>query len=197
MRISVQYALALLTLAIFAPLLAGCDHKAQTAQTQPLAPPIVDAPPPKPAPVSPADLPPPVIGEPKPATTDKTPSTKPAETPKKPVHHPKKPAATPPAETSAPAQEAANVPPSPGVSAVGTLSTGSSGDLRTETQDTIAATEKGVNAITRTLSDSEAKTAAQIHEFLKQARDALTSGDVDGAHTLAIKAKVLLTELNQ
>ena len=33
------------------------------------------------------------------------------------------------------------------------------------------------------------KTAAQIREFLKQARQALTSGDVDGAHTLAVKAK--------
>jgi hypothetical protein len=30
---------------------------------------------------------------------------------------------------------------------------------------------------------------------LKQARDALASGDVDGANTLAAKAKVLLAEL--
>jgi hypothetical protein len=60
----------------------------------------------------------------------------------------------------------------------------------------IRATEKGVNSITRRLSDSETKTAAQIHEFLKQAREALTSGDVDGAATLAKKAKVLLAELN-
>jgi hypothetical protein len=32
---------------------------------------------------------------------------------------------------------------------------------------------------------------------LKQAHVALASGDVDGAHTLAAKAKALLTELNQ
>jgi predicted adenine nucleotide alpha hydrolase (AANH) superfamily ATPase len=69
--------------------------------------------------------------------------------------------------------------------------------LRTQTEDTITATEKGVNSITRTLTDSEVKTAAQIHEFLKQAREALNTDDVDGAHTLAMKAKVLLTELNQ
>ena len=31
---------------------------------------------------------------------------------------------------------------------------------------------------------------------MKQARDALTAGDVDGAHTLALKAKVLLDELH-
>jgi hypothetical protein len=61
----------------------------------------------------------------------------------------------------------------------------------------INATEKGVNGITRSLNDSETKTAAQIHEFLKQAREALATGDVDGALTLAKKAKVLLAELNQ
>ena len=40
-------------------------------------------------------------------------------------------------------------------------------------------------------------TAAQIREYLKQARVALGSGDVDGASTLAAKAKVLLGELNR
>ena len=37
----------------------------------------------------------------------------------------------------------------------------------------------------------------QIKEFLKQARTALASGDVDGANTLAKKAKALLGELSQ
>jgi len=61
----------------------------------------------------------------------------------------------------------------------------------------IAATERGLNNITRPLSDGEQKIAAQIRDFLKQARVALTSGDVDGAHTLASKAGVLLKELTQ
>jgi hypothetical protein len=47
------------------------------------------------------------------------------------------------------------------------------------------------------LSDSDQKTADQIREFLKEARTALASGDVDGAHTLAAKAQVLLAALNQ
>jgi hypothetical protein len=68
--------------------------------------------------------------------------------------------------------------------------------MRQTTDDSIASTEKALNGITRKLNDQEQKTAAQIHEFLKQARDALTSGDVDGAHTLALKAKVLLDELH-
>jgi hypothetical protein len=61
----------------------------------------------------------------------------------------------------------------------------------------IATTERGLNGITRSLNEQEQKTAAQIREFLKQARDALSTNDVDGAHTLAVKAKVLLSELTQ
>jgi len=41
------------------------------------------------------------------------------------------------------------------------------------------------------------KTADQIREFLKQARAALASGDVDGARTLAAKAKALLDVLTE
>jgi hypothetical protein len=51
--------------------------------------------------------------------------------------------------------------------------------------------------IGRKLNGQEEKTAGQIREFLKQARAALGSGDVDGAHTLAAKAKVLLGELSR
>jgi hypothetical protein len=191
MRISVKYAIWLLALM---PLAQGCDQKKPKAQTQTqtLAPPIIDIPPTQPSTVSKADLPPPVIGdtEPKPAANDA--ANKPPEPAKKPVHHPKKPA---PAASGT--QEAANANPAPAVSAIGQLSGGASGDLRTTTEETINSTEKGVNGITRTLNDTEVKTAAQIHEFLKEAREALTTGDVDGAHTLANKAKVLLTELNQ
>jgi hypothetical protein len=52
-----------------------------------------------------------------------------------------------------------------------------------------------LNGLNRSLSAAEKKTAAQIREYLKQGREALISGDVDGAHTLAAKAKVLLDEL--
>jgi hypothetical protein len=47
------------------------------------------------------------------------------------------------------------------------------------------------------LNDQEQKTAEHIREFLKQAKAALASGDVDGASTLAAKAKVLLSELQR
>ena len=52
-----------------------------------------------------------------------------------------------------------------------------------------------MSGLNRQLSDPEKKTADQVRDFLKQAREALSSGDMDGAHTLAAKAKVLLAEL--
>ena len=195
MRISVTHAVRLLPLLAVLPLLQGCTQKQPKPQPQVLAPPILDVPPDKPAAVSTADLPPPVVGTPPPAQPDpNAAASQPPPPPKKPVHR-KKPATTP----AQPAQDAANTPPagSPSVSAIGELSSGASGDARSQADEAINSTEKGLNAITRTLSDSESKTAAQIREFLKQARAALTTGDVDGALTLTKKAKVLLAELNQ
>jgi hypothetical protein len=172
-------------------LLSGCVHKQKTAQNQPaLAPPIEDAPPPKPD-KAPVNLPPPVITVPTPAqpAATNTPPLPPAPKPK-PHHKPK------PAEGDQGTQVAINTPPA-AVSAVGSLSSGEPADLRKQTDATISDTERGLNGITRQLSDQEKKTSAQIREFLKQARAALTTGDVDGAHTLAQKAKVLLAELTQ
>jgi hypothetical protein len=45
------------------------------------------------------------------------------------------------------------------------------------------------------LSEQEQLTVEHIREFLKQAKQALASGDVDGASTLAAKARVLLAEV--
>jgi hypothetical protein len=89
------------------------------------------------------------------------------------------------------------VPENPGVSAIGQLSSGEPSDQRHDTEDSIAATERGLNGLGRSLNDQEQKPAGQIREYIKQAREALLSGDVDGAKTLAAKAKVLLGELNQ
>jgi ribosomal protein S20 len=85
---------------------------------------------------------------------------------------------------------------SSGVSAIGQLSMGGEPyDLQQQTANSIAATERSLNSITRRLSDQEQKTAVHIREFLKKAREALATGDTDGAHTLAAKAKVLLDEI--
>jgi hypothetical protein len=100
------------------------------------------------------------------------------------------------------AEEAANNPEGsgstvPAVSAIGELTSGDPADFRQQTEASIAAIERGLTGINRTLSDPEQKTADHIKEFVKQAKTALASGDVDGAHTLAEKAKVLLDELTK
>jgi hypothetical protein len=88
-------------------------------------------------------------------------------------------------------------PPNPEVSAIGQLSSGDPASSRQQTEDSITDIERRLNGINRPLSDSEQKTANHIREFLKQARAALASGDVEGAHTLAGKAQVLLMELTK
>ena len=170
--------------------LVAC-HKQQQAQVQPLAPPVEDNPPPAPS-TAPVNLPPPVVTIPaEPTKNAPTPPTKP------PAKHKKaKTTEGTPTTASGDNEVAANPAPNPGVPAIGQLSSGDPADYK-ETEDMITATENGLNKITRTLSDTEHKTADQIREDLKEAKSALTSGDVDGAHTLAEKAKVLLQELTQ
>jgi hypothetical protein len=174
-------------------LLAGCTHKTQQAQMQPLAPPIIDTPPPSAQP-APADLPPPVVTVPQqPQPQQQAEPEAPHKTETKPAHrsqrHPK-PEQPKPAEQSSSST-------GPEVSAIGQLTSGDSGDLRSQTEQAVASIDQGLKKITRPLSGQEQKTAAQIREFLKQARTALSAGDVDGAHTLAIKARVLLGELSK
>jgi hypothetical protein len=88
------------------------------------------------------------------------------------------------------------VTPSP----IGQLTTGDSAmgeKAKHETADLISSTEQGLGGIKRSLSTEEKVTAAQIRTFLKQAQQALDNGDTDGAHGLALKAKLLLDELTK
>lgn len=177
-------------------MLAGCFmHRQPQVVNQPLAPPIEDTPPPSPVPSPPqSELPPPVISQPADTTTanQQQQATAPveAEQPKTvPKHHKEK---APSRNTQVASSGEANT-----VSAIGQLTAGDGGDLRSQTDASIQSTDQGLKEITRPLNYQEKKIVAQIHEFLKQARTALGSGDVDGAHTLAMKAKVLLDELKK
>ena len=163
-------------------LLSGCFlHKTPKTPVKPTAPPIdtsSNVPPP-------TQLPPPEVTIPtKPQVAD---TKLPEELPKPPAKH-RKPVNT---DTQ---QASLGTPATP---AIGQLSSGDPPDSRRQTEASIGATERGLNGINRKLNDQDQKTAAHIREFLKQAKDALASGDVDGASTLAEKAKVLLTELLQ
>jgi hypothetical protein len=175
-------------------LLSACAHNTNVAQMQAMAPPIDDAPPPN---LAPANLPPPVITIPK---TDKPVIVVQEQPTKQPPKHKKtasKSAGTTPANpTAGPpgTQVAENAPPSE-VNAGGEFATQVTPDSKKQAEDSIVEIEKGLNGIGRKLSDTEEKTSMQIKEFLKQARTALNTGDVDGAKTLAAKAKALLGEL--
>jgi type IV secretory pathway VirB10-like protein len=159
--------------------LAGCIHWPHKEKL-----------PPPPPTISPSTAPPPTQLPPPEVTIPTTPpvnATKlPEQTPKPPAKHRKQPSAPEAQQTSNGA---------PAVSAIGQLSSRDASDSRRQTQASIDATERSLNGIKRNLSDQDQKTVAHIREFLKQAKDALTTGDIDGATTLVAKAKVLLNEL--
>jgi outer membrane biosynthesis protein TonB len=163
-------------------LMTACNHRQQTAQLPPLAPPEA------------ANIPPPANAPPPPNETIPTEPTQKAPTPPVPAERPvkKKKKPKPPAEAT---QQAANPSPSPEVSAIGQLSSGDPAELRRETENSINSIEEGLQKINRSLDDTEQKTADHIREYIKEAKAALVSGDVDGAHNLTDKARVLLNEL--
>jgi hypothetical protein len=80
---------------------------------------------------------------------------------------------------------------------IGQITAGPTADTngsRQEAVSLISTTERGVNSL-KNLNGDQSKTVAQIRSFLEQAQRALHNGDIDGAHTLATKAKTLLDEL--
>ena len=193
-------------IAVLVPLclIAGCGHK-----TQATPPPAAQAPiypPSEVAKTAPApQLPPPNPLDVKEGSPAAPPP--PLPTPHKTTHHKQKPpdaaqtqaAKDAAASTAATTQQAAAGEP-PEMSPIGQLS--SAGDrsgvpTRREIQDLITATENGLNGLKRALSSDEQLTAGQIRTFLTKARQALDQDDLDGANTLANKAKVLLGELTK
>jgi hypothetical protein len=81
--------------------------------------------------------------------------------------------------------------------AIGQITAGPTQDTsesRQQAAKLITTTEQGVNSLKK-LNGDQNKTVAQIRSFLEQAQRALHAGDVDGANTLATKAKTLLDEL--
>lgn len=189
---------------LLAVLATGCKHKAplvvpvQAAQTPalPAKPVEVAALPPVPQPDTPKVGPPGSDQPPKP----------PQPQPKHTTRHRTKPTPpTTPAAGDQPVKEPGTTQQAiageaPAASPIGQLSTAgdsSSGFSKHDIQDTIDATEKGLNDLKRTLSPAEQETTVQIRTFLTKAREALAQDDLEGAHTLAVKAKVLLDELTR
>ena len=190
---------AIAVTAIFFMSLAGCRHKQNSAPPPQAQAPASTAPPEQMAhvPSLPALPPPPTpdVGvaesHPKPAETAHAHKTN---------HHKTAPAKTETANTTAPPDKplAANAP-AVDASPIGQLSS-TSGNVSTgrgDIEQLINSTEKGLNGISRALSSDEQLTSTQIRSFLAKAKEALAENDLDGAQTLAVKAKVLLEELTK
>jgi len=106
----------------------------------------------------------------------------------------------PTATTSQPVQVAsAETPLSPQQTAIGALSSGgeSSPRAQQEATDLIASIDKRLNALSAQKAEAEKAEISKVRNFQRQAQEALTSGDAEGAKTLATKAKLLLDDLEK
>jgi hypothetical protein len=171
---------------------AGCQHK-----------PVFIAPPLAPVTVS---VPPPTHrddGEPISEPVEPEPSSNiPAETPpqkprrvKKPVS---KPAATP--VVVPPTQpQVASTEPAPEASIIGQLTLGGevNSAARQQTQDLIKTTQQRVDGLSQDIQNKHPDQVKQVRYFLKQAVDAFKTGDIEGAKTLANKARILLDDIQR
>jgi hypothetical protein len=116
----------------------------------------------------------------------------------KPKREKKKPA--PKAPAPEPVQVASAAPePSPEETAIGALTAGGEANPQTkqEAADLISSSEKRLNALPAQKAEDEKAQVSKVKNFLKDAQEALKTGDAEGAKTLATKAKLLLDDLEK
>jgi ribosomal protein S20 len=94
---------------------------------------------------------------------------------------------------------AAPAPPTAGEVAIGSLTAGGEASPQTkqEAAELIASSEKRLSAMSAQKAEEEKAQVSKVKNFLKDAQDALKSGDAEGAKTLATKAKLLLDDLEK
>lgn len=102
-------------------------------------------------------------------------------------------------KTSAAAPEEAAPEPMPDTVAIGELTAGGAADPQAQQEDAnlISSIEKRLNALPARTVRRQRTQINKIRNFWQQAREALNSGDVEGAKTLATKAKLLLDDLER
>jgi hypothetical protein len=143
---------------------------------------------------------PPPTPAPAPAKPQKTPRHKKSSTAKTGTDKPADTAPAAPAGSEPPVQQAGNGSPE-ATSPIGQLASDdpatTANNLR-EASNLINSTETGLNTVLKKqLGTDQQNTASQIRVFLDKAKQALATNDLDGAKTLAMKAKVLLEELTK
>jgi ribosomal protein S20 len=108
----------------------------------------------------------------------------------------------PPAVVSAPTPPPATQEPvtsQPDVPLIGSLSSGGDTSPRAqqEAAGLIAANERRINTLPAKKVEAEKVQLNKVRNFQKQAQDALSSGDTEGAKTLATKAKLVLDDIDR
>jgi len=103
------------------------------------------------------------------------------------------------AAKTAAAPEEATPEPMPDTVAIGELTAGGAADPQAQQEDAnlIASIEKRLNALPARTVRRQRTQINRVRNFWQQAREALNSGDVEGAKTLATKAKLLLDDLEK
>jgi hypothetical protein len=176
----------LLGFALLAPWgLSGCNKKAQAVVLPKATAPVALATPPA--------APNPPLVEPQPSDAGPTPTAEAAANPTRERRRPApKPAAT------APVQIASNESAAES-SGIGELTV--SGDEGSqglqEATELIASNDKRLKALPAATVSRQRSQISKIRNFQRHAQEALKSGDVEGAKTLATKARLLLYDLDR
>jgi len=185
----------LLTLAAACIVTQGCKHSPKVVQAA--TAPVITAPP--------IQVPPPVVRDaerraeadipapPPPAPPKQEEPQHPTRTQRRQQRPQTQPTPTPPPTQSA----SAGAPVPDAASVIGELSTGgdTSAQARQQAADLIAAQQRRLEGLSSSVAGSHKTAVDQIKDFLLKAREALKAGDVDGANTLATKAKLLLDDV--
>lgn len=167
--------------------LTGCHHRAPKALVLPPAPPeiapvMVSVPPPT-HPTEPLPVNVPVANVPSPVVVP-------------PKRHRRRKYTPAPSTAAAPTQVAVATPPA---IELGQLSAGgeTGSALRTETEATLTTQKQRLDHLTPSVAAAHPADVEQARRFLKAAEDAWKTSDIEGAHTLIGKAKVLLDDLSK
>ncbi|MBS1799271.1 MAG: hypothetical protein JSS95_05545 [Acidobacteria bacterium] len=94
---------------------------------------------------------------------------------------------------------ATSTSPAPEVAKIGSLSSGGDTSPRAqqEAAGLIAANEKRISGFSAQKIEEQKAQLSTVRNFQRQAQEALTSGDTEGAKTLATKAKLLLDDIDK
>lgn len=93
----------------------------------------------------------------------------------------------------------AAAPPTEPVADLGALTVGGEQSPRAlqQANELLASNERRLNALTAEAQKAQADLVAKVRNFQKEAQQALSTGDAEGAQTLATKGKLLLDDVDK